>query len=71
MRRGALAAVVVVVYLVCFGVEIALENLGKVDSIGYWYTALVAAVYSLAIITVFLIFYWLSKRLNRRITRSP
>ena len=47
VRRFALLAFVV--FALSYLVELALEHQGLVDSIGWWYTALVAAVYTVAI----------------------
>jgi hypothetical protein len=36
-----------IIFILSFIVELLLEHFGKVDSIGLWYTLLVALVYSL------------------------
>ena len=48
---------IVIVFLLSFLLELILEELGKVDSIGLWYTGLVALVYTvgLSIVAAFVL----------------
>lgn len=47
LRRSAILALIV--FILSYLVEWILEQQRLVDSIGWWYTALVAAVYTVAI----------------------
>jgi predicted membrane metal-binding protein len=47
-----------VIFILSFVAELLLEHFGKVDSIGLWYTILVAFVYSLIALAAV---YWMNK----------
>jgi hypothetical protein len=58
--------VLVVVFGCAVVLEVILENYRLVDSIGWWYTAIVAAVYTIVIMPVIGVVWLLVRKLRRR-----
>ena len=64
MKRKAL--LVAAIFAASFVAESVLERQHLVDSIGWWYTALVAAIYTLVLVGGWLLF-----RVTIRFARTP
>jgi len=54
MRKGY-AVLTLIVFALSYVIELVLEHQHRVDSIGWWYTAIVAAVYTAVITGIVLI----------------